>query len=78
MNDAFEQATRLQIAALESVIGEALTILHQMAPEDVELFHRVIDTRVRTATEDADLRLQQIKLRLYEDAIATSLTLQAV
>lgn len=76
MDEAFAQATRLKVATLETLLGDVLTILHGLAPTEVETFQIATEQRLAAAEDDLTRRLQALRLELLDDAVSRSRALQ--
>jgi len=76
MDDAFIAATRFKIAALETVVGDLITVLHGLAPEEIEALQIATEQRMASAEDDVSRRLHELRLQLLDDGVSRSTALQ--
>ncbi|WP_303719097.1 hypothetical protein [Brevundimonas naejangsanensis] len=76
MDDAFVAATRFKIAALETVVGDLITVLHGLAPEEIEALQIATEQRMASADDDVSRRLHELRLQLLDDGVSRSTALQ--
>lgn len=65
MDDAFQAATRLQIAALQTVVSDLVTVLADIAPVGVETFRIATKNRLQAPLDETDRQVQTIRLAIY-------------
>ena len=76
MDDTFIAATRFKIAALETVVGDLITVLHGLAPEEIEALQIATEQRMASAEDDVSRRLHELRLQLLDDGVSRSTALQ--
>lgn len=70
MSDAFEAATRLQIAALQTVVTDLVTVLADLAPVEVSAFQIATKARPQSTQDETDRQLQAIRLAIYNTGLS--------